>query len=114
MELYIAFSKKLVHSYGALTTTTWIFIVAIIPTRRSAVASTLHTSFANVHFSFWLATLYILLIPTVLAYTSTRGPCRAWRQHRRVYIYLQPLIAFALAPLMLASHWVCAQYCHRC
>jgi len=62
----------------------------------------LHTSFANVHLSFWLATLYILLIPTVLAYYLN-----AWALSRvapstvAVYIYLQPLIAFALAPIML-------------
>src|SRR5438270_3621363 len=46
---YIAFSKKLVHSYGALTTTTWIFIVAIIPTAPVGAAATLHTSLANAH-----------------------------------------------------------------
>ena len=101
---YIAFSKRLVHSYGALTTTTWIFIVAIIPTAPIGVASTLHTSFANAHFSFWLATLYILLIPTVLAYYLN-----AWALSRvppstvAVYIYLQPLIAFTLAPIMLGE-----------
>ena len=101
---YIAFSKKLVHSYGALTTTTWIFIIAIIPTAPIGIASTLHTSFANVHFSFWLATLYILLVPTVLAYYLN-----AWALSRvppstvAVYIYLQPLIAFALAPIMLGE-----------
>ena len=101
---YIAFSKRLVHSYGALTTTTWIFIVAIIPTAPIGVASTLHTSFANAHFSFWLATLYILLVPTVLAYYLN-----AWALGRvppstvAVYIYLQPLIVFVLAPIMLGE-----------
>jgi len=57
-----------------------------------------------VHSSFWLATLYILLIPTVLAYYLN-----AWALSRvapstvAVYIYLQPLIAFALAPIMLGE-----------
>ena len=56
------------------------------------------------HFSFWLATLYILLVPTVLAYYLN-----AWALSRvppstvAVYIYLQPLIAFALAPIMLGE-----------
>ena len=101
---YIAFSKQLVHSYGALSTTTWIFIVAIIPTAPIGIGATLHTSFADVHFSFWLATLYILLVPTVLAYYLN-----AWALSRvppstvAVYIYLQPLIAFALAPIMLGE-----------
>jgi len=101
---YIAFSKRLVHSHGALTTTTWIFIVSMIPTAPIGVASTMHTSFANVHLGFWLALLYILLIPTVLAYYLN-----AWALSRvapstvAVYIYLQPLIAFALAPIMLGE-----------
>ncbi|MFN2577285.1 MAG: DMT family transporter [Pyrinomonadaceae bacterium] len=101
---YIALSKRLVHSYGALTATTWIFIVAVLPTAPIGAAATLHTSFANVHLSFWLATIYILLIPTVLAYYLN-----AWALSRvapstvAVYIYLQPLIAFALAPIMLGE-----------
>jgi drug/metabolite transporter (DMT)-like permease len=101
---YIAVSKRLVHSYGALSTMTWIFIVSIIPTAPIGVAATRHTSFANLHFGFWLALVYIVLVPTILAYYLN-----AWALTRvppstvAVYIYLQPLIAFALAPILLGE-----------
>ena len=54
----------------------------------------------------WLAVLYIILAPTVGAYYLN-----AWALARvspstvAVYIYLQPLIAFALAPLILGESW---------
>jgi drug/metabolite transporter (DMT)-like permease len=52
----------------------------------------------------WLAVGYIILVPTVGAYYLN-----AWALARvapstvAVYIYLQPLIAFALAPLVLGE-----------
>jgi drug/metabolite transporter (DMT)-like permease len=54
----------------------------------------------------WLAVLYIIIVPTVGAYYAN-----AWALARvapstvAVYIYLQPLIAFALAPLILGESW---------
>ena len=52
----------------------------------------------------WLAILYVILLPTAGAYYLN-----AWALARvppstvAVYIYLQPLIAFGLAPLFLGE-----------
>ncbi len=64
------------------------------------------TSLQSLTMAVWLAVLYIILIPTVGAYYLN-----AWALQRvepstvAVYIYLQPLIAFALAPVILGESW---------
>lgn len=103
---YLAISKDMLKRYGALTVITWIFIfgsIATIPVGGYALAGTpLHEVGAGV----WLVVAYIILVPTVGAYYLN-----AWALARvepstvAVYIYLQPLIAFALAPLILNEKW---------
>jgi drug/metabolite transporter (DMT)-like permease len=103
---YIAISKDLLKRYGALTVITWIFIFGSLATipfglYYTDAATVMHTS-AHV----WLAVLYIILMPTVGAYYLN-----AWALQRvapstvAAYIYLQPLIGFALAPLILGEQW---------
>jgi drug/metabolite transporter (DMT)-like permease len=59
---------------------------------------------ADVRPVVWLAIAYIILVPTVGAYYLN-----AWALGRvspstvAVYIYLQPLIAFSAAPLLLGE-----------
>ncbi len=54
----------------------------------------------------WVIVVYIVLIPTVGAYYLN-----AWALTRvapsivAIYIYLQPLLAFGLAPLVLGESW---------
>jgi drug/metabolite transporter (DMT)-like permease len=101
---YIAVSKDLVKRYRALTVITWIFIVASVATVPVGVVSLSHISLAHIAVSVWLTILFIILVPTVGAYYLN-----AWALARvppstvAVYIYLQPLIAFVLAPLVLGE-----------
>jgi len=101
---YIAISKDLVRRYSALTVITWIFIVGCVGTAPVGAISLSHASLTSVTFGVWLAIIYIILVPTVGAYYLN-----AWALARvppntvAVYIYLQPLIAFALAPLLLGE-----------
>ncbi len=104
---YIAISKDLLKRYGALTVITWIFIFGSLATIPFGLY---HADAAviqkKVGMGIWLAVLYIILLPTVGAYYLN-----AWALARvapstvAVYIYLQPLIAFALAPLILGEKW---------
>jgi drug/metabolite transporter (DMT)-like permease len=104
---YIAISKDLLKRYGALTVITWIFIfgsLMTIPLGGYALASSQPVeSYGTM---VWLAVFYIIIVPTVAAYYLN-----AWALARvapstvAVYIYLQPLIAFALAPLVLNEKW---------
>jgi drug/metabolite transporter (DMT)-like permease len=103
---YLAISKDILKRYGALTVLTWIFIfgcIATLPIGGYALANApLYLAGTGV----WLAVLYIILVPTVVVYYLN-----AWALARvepstvAIYIYLQPLIAFALAPLILNEKW---------
>ncbi|HEX8181770.1 MAG TPA: DMT family transporter [Pyrinomonadaceae bacterium] len=99
---YIAISQDVIKRYDALTVIMWVFIfgcVAALPIGGYQLA---RTPLAAIGAQVWLAVLYIILVPTVGAYYLS-----AWALGRvppstvAVYIYLQPLIAFALAPLVL-------------
>jgi drug/metabolite transporter (DMT)-like permease len=53
-----------------------------------------------------LAVVYIILIPTVGAYyLNSWAITRVSPSVVAVYIYLQPLLAFGLAPLVLGESW---------
>ncbi len=101
---YIAISKDLMSRYSALTVITWIFVVGSIATVPIGANSVSHLRLAEVSGTVWLAVAYIVMVPTVGAYYLN-----AWALGRvppstvAVYIYLQPLIAFALAPLLLGE-----------
>jgi len=101
---YIAISKDLMTRYSALTVITWIFIVGTIATVPVGAISVSHLPLAEVSATVWLAIAYIIVVPTVGAYYLN-----AWALGRvppstvAVYIYLQPLIAFSLAPLLLGE-----------
>jgi drug/metabolite transporter (DMT)-like permease len=103
---YLAISKDMLKRYGALTVITWIFIFGCIATLPIGGYTLLSTPLQQAGIGVWLAVLYIILVPTVGAYYLN-----AWALARvepstvAVYIYLQPLIAFALAPLILNEKW---------
>jgi drug/metabolite transporter (DMT)-like permease len=101
---YIAVSQDVFKRYGALTALSWVFAfgcIAAVPFGGFYLAQ---TPLLQLGWTTWLAVIYIILVPTVGAYYLN-----AWALARvapstvAVYIYLQPLIAFALAPLVLGA-----------
>lgn len=103
---YIALSKDLFKRYGALNVITWIFVIAallVVPIGLFDLGSARIETVSPV---VWAAVIYTILIPTVAAYYLN-----AWALARvapstvAAYIYLQPLIAFGLAPLVLGERW---------
>lgn len=103
---YIALSKDLVRKHGALTVITWLFVMGSLVTAPLGVGALAQTQMLAWPWEVWLVLLYIILVPTVGAYYLN-----AWALARvepstvAVYIYLQPLIAFALAPMILGEAW---------
>ena len=97
-------SKNLMKRYNALTVITWIFVVGCLVTIPAGVISLGHVPLAGISWHVWLAILYIIVLPTAGAYYLN-----AWALARvppstvAVYIYLQPLIAFAVAPIILGE-----------
>jgi drug/metabolite transporter (DMT)-like permease len=101
---YIAISQDTIRRYGALLVITWVFIFACIATLPLGAYNLAHVPLAHIGWKVWLSIIYIVLVPTVGAYYLN-----AWALGRvapsvvAVYIYLQPLIGLALAPLILGE-----------
>ncbi len=101
---YIAISQGVIRRYGALTVITWIFLFGCVAAVPFGGYYLMQTPLAAVGLTIWLAVLYIILVPTVGAYYLN-----AWALGRvapstvAIYIYLQPLFAFAVAPLVLGE-----------
>ena len=102
--LYLAISQDAIRRHGAMTVLTWMFVMANVVTLPVGLYSLRDVQLANVEPHVWLALLYIVVVPTVLTYYLN-----AWALGRvepsvvAVYIYMQPLIALALAPLVLGE-----------
>jgi len=104
--IYLVISKDLFERYGALNMITWIFVVGSVITLPFGIYS---LSAAQVHtlpLTVWLTIGFIILLPTVGAYYLN-----AWALTQvtpstvAIYIYLQPLFAFGVAPVLLGEKW---------
>lgn len=104
--VYIVISKDLFERYGALNVITWIFVVGSVITIPLGIYSLRQENLGAISGGVWIAIAFIIIFPTVSAYYLN-----AWALTKvapstvAVYIYLQPLIAFGLAPLFLGEEW---------
>ena len=104
--IYIVISKKLFERYGALNVITWIFLVGSVVTIPVGIYSLQQENVAAISTGVWLTIAFIIIFPTVGAYYLN-----AWALTKvapstvAIYIYLQPLIAFGFAPLLLGEQW---------
>jgi len=103
---YIVISKDLFERYGALNVITWIFLVGTAVTLPVGLVTARNQNLAALSSAVWISVVVIILLPTVGAYYLN-----GWALTKvapsivAVYIYLQPLIAFGLAPVMLGETW---------
>lgn len=103
---YIAISQDVIKRYGALTVITWIFLFGNIAALPVGGYYLLQTPLLGLSWQVWLAVAFIVSGPTVGAYYLN-----AWALGRvapstvAIYIYLQPLFAFLLAPFFLGESW---------
>jgi drug/metabolite transporter (DMT)-like permease len=103
---YIAVSRNLFRRYGALNVITWIFLIAAILTFPLSAYSWRTERLGTLSTVVWLEVAYIVLVPTVGAYyLNSWAITRVSPSVVAVYIYLQPLLAFGLAPLVLGETW---------
>ena len=104
--VYIVISKRLFERYGALDVITWIFLLSAVLTLPLGIYSLRQDNLAAITWSTWLVLAAIIILPTVGAYYLN-----AWALTQvspstvAVYIYLQPLVAFGFAPLLLGEQW---------
>jgi drug/metabolite transporter (DMT)-like permease len=99
-------SKTLLERYGALNVITWIFLVGSVVTVPVGIYSLQQENLGAISAGVWLLLLFIIIFPTVGAYYLN-----AWALTKvapstvAIYIYLQPLVAFGFAPLLLGEQW---------
>ena len=104
--IYIVISKDLFQRYGALNVITWIFVVGGLITLPAGVYSFSSAQVHTLPARVWLTIAFIVLFPTVGAYYLN-----AWALTRvtpstvAIYIYMQPLFAFGVAPVLLGERW---------
>jgi drug/metabolite transporter (DMT)-like permease len=102
--IYVAISKKTLTRNGALKSITWIFIFASIICVPLGGYSLYGAGTETIGPAVWLLVLYIGLVATAAPYLLN-----AWALARvdpsivAVYIYLQPLIGFAMAIVFLGE-----------
>ncbi len=103
---YIAVSRDLFRRYGALDVITWIFLVGAIITLPFAGFAWTGDELSAVPFTTWLIVAYIVLFPTVAAYyLNSWAVIRVSPGIVAIYVYLQPLLAFGFAPMILGESW---------
>lgn len=103
---YIAVSRDLFRRYGALNVITWIFLVGAVITLPVTAIAWRGEAFESLPRVVWLMIAYIILVPTVGAYyLNSWAVIRVSPSIVAVYIYLQPLLAFGLAPMVLGESW---------
>ena len=103
---YIAVSRNLFRRYGALNVITWIFQIAALVAIPVAAYSWNTEGLKTVSAGLFIEVVYIILVPTVGAYyLNSWAITRVPPSVVAVYIYLQPLLAFGLAPLVLGESW---------
>ncbi|HZT60469.1 MAG TPA: DMT family transporter [Pyrinomonadaceae bacterium] len=113
---YIAVSRDVFRRYGALNAVAWVFAFACIPTIPLGGYYLSRIPLGQLSWMTWASVAYIVLVPTVGAYyLNALALERVAPSTVAVYIYLQPLVAFAVAPLLLgadeqwvARNWVAA------
>jgi drug/metabolite transporter (DMT)-like permease len=104
--VYLVISKRLLQRYGALNVITWIFVVSAVIVAPLGFYSFGHENVVAITWPVWLLVGVIILLPTVSAYYLN-----AWALTHvspsvaAIYIYLQPLMAFGFAPLILGESW---------
>jgi drug/metabolite transporter (DMT)-like permease len=102
---YLAVSRNLFRRYGALTVITWIFVLgAIMTIPVAAYAWPTEKNWQQVTTAVWLAVAYVIIVPRVGAYyLNSWAITRVSPSIVAIYIYLQPLLAFGIAPLVLGE-----------
>jgi drug/metabolite transporter (DMT)-like permease len=101
---YIVISKNLFERYGALNVITWIFLIGSLVTIPVGIYSLQQENIGAITAGVWLMIALIIIFPTVGAYyLNGWALTKVAPSTVAIYIYLQPLVAFGFAPLLLGE-----------
>jgi drug/metabolite transporter (DMT)-like permease len=100
--IYFIGSRGVIDRYSSLTVSAYVMTSAIGGVLPAGVDALHHARLADVSATIWAWVAYIVVFPTIVTYLL-----QIWALRRvspnvvAVYIYLQPIITAAVAPLVL-------------
>jgi drug/metabolite transporter (DMT)-like permease len=101
---YLIYAKAVVGRYGPITVSLYVMLFATVAVLPFGLAGLRSIQVSNLDGSLWWWVAYIVVFPTIVTYLLyTWALQRVSSNTVAVYIYLQPLFAAALAPLLLTG-----------
>jgi drug/metabolite transporter (DMT)-like permease len=107
---YFLYSRSVVSRYGPTTVSFYVMLFACFGVLPFGLTAWQDIRMSEISGSVWLWVGYIVVFPTILTYLLN-----IWALQRvssnvvAVYIYLQPLFAAAVAPLVLTGEHITAR-----
>lgn len=100
--IYVAISKNVILRNGPIKSVTWLFVFASIFCVPIGMLQLFRTEISSIPFNLWMLTLYIAIFATLVPYLlNAFALTKVNPSSVAVYIYLQPLIGFLSAVLIL-------------
>ncbi|MEP7176696.1 MAG: DMT family transporter [Gemmatimonadales bacterium] len=104
---YFILMKPILSRYGSLTVSFYAMTFAAIGVLPFGVGSLGGTDWGGISPTVWWWVVYIVVFPTILTYLLNLWALRRASSNTvAVYIYLQPLVAAVVAPLLLPGESV--------
>lgn len=101
---YFLYSKSILRRYDSVTVSYYVMLFACFGVLPFGIAALQDMSFRDISGSVWIWVAYIVVFPTILTYLLNLWALkRASSNMVAVYIYLQPVFAAAVAPLILTG-----------
>jgi drug/metabolite transporter (DMT)-like permease len=107
---YFLYSRSVVSRYGPITVSFYVMLFACFGVLPFGLTAWQDIRMSEISGSVWLWVGYIVVFPTILTYLLNIWALqRASSNVVAVYIYLQPLFAAAVAPLVLTGEHITAR-----
>lgn len=101
---YFIYSGPVLQRYGSLAVSAHVMLFAVAGVLPFGVADGVRMDWSGVNGAVWWWVAYIVVFPTICSYLLNLWALRRASSHLvAVYIYLQPLFAAAVAPLLLSG-----------
>ena len=101
---YFLYSKSILRRYGSVTVSFYVMFFASFGVLPFGIGAVQQMAFRDISASVWIWVAYIVIFPTIVTYLLNLWALkRASSNMVAVYIYLQPVFAAAIAPLILSG-----------
>ncbi|MEO7138298.1 MAG: DMT family transporter [Gemmatimonadales bacterium] len=107
---YFLYSKPVLRRYGSITVSFYVMFFASFGVLPFGLMEVGQMEFPEISSTVWLWVVYIVVFPTILTYLLNLWALKRVSSNLvAVYIYLQPLFAAAVAPLVLEGEHLTAR-----